>query len=201
MKKISICVALLALLAGNAYGETVNGQFLFHSKDGKVVGIKSLSGLVALNDGQQMQVSGVSSVDSIKTCDEIEIDFTWNGKQRVINSILFKKGADSASCDQQSKPLPLAQLNKALMDRSATVLDVRAADEYAKAHLEGALNIPLGEIEAKISELPNDKPIIIYCHSGRRAAFAADLLQEKGVNSSFVKGKFTIKDGKPQIIE
>jgi rhodanese-related sulfurtransferase len=201
MRKSSIGVLLLALVAGNAAGETLNGQFLFHSKDGKVVGIKSPAGLVALDDGQQMQVNGVSSIDSFKSCDEVEIDFTRTGKQRVINSIALKKGAGSASCDTPSKPLPLSRLNKALADKSATILDIRAADEYAKAHLDGAINIPLGEIEAKIPELPKDKPIIIYCHTGRRAAFAAGLLQEKGVGSGYVKGKFTVKDGKAQIIE
>jgi len=201
MKKTSICLALLALLAGNASGETSSGQYLFHSKDGKVVGIKSQAGLVALNDGQQIQVSGVSSIDKLKSCDEVEFNYAWHGKQRVIDAIALKKAAESTTCEPQVKPVPVPQLTKALADKSASVLDVRGAEEFAKSHFDGAINFPLADIEAKIPELPKDKPIIIYCHSGRRAAFATALLQEKGVSSSYVKGKFAVKDGKPQIIE
>jgi rhodanese-related sulfurtransferase len=201
MKRTSIGMLLLVLFVGNAHGESLNGQFLFHSKDGKVVGVKSQSGLVALNDGQKMQIIGAPSFDSLKTCDEVETSFSWSGKQRVINAVTLKKGAESTSCDLQAKPMPVARLNSSLADKSAMVLDVRSAEEYAKSHLDGAINLPVGEIEAKVAELPKDKPIIIYCHSGRRAAFASLLLQEKGVSASFVKGRYSVIDGKPQVIE
>ena len=201
MKKAAICGALLALLAGNSYGETISGNFLFHSKDGKVVGIKAPAGLVALDDGPQMKLSGVLSLDKIKTCDEVEISFTRSEKRRVIDKVTFRKAAGSAVCDVSLKSLPLAQLNKAQADRSATLLDVRSPEEFNKAHLDGAINIPLGELEAKIPGLPKDKPLIVYCHSGRRAVFASQLLQEKGIASACVKGRFTVKDGKAQIME
>jgi len=201
MNRLLIVLLGSALFAGAASAETITGRFLFHSKDGRVVGIVSPAGLVALDDGPTMQVRGISSLGDIKTCDEVEIDFTRTGKLRVIDAVVFKKKAGSTACDPDVKPLPLAELNRALADRSATILDVRASGEYAKGHLDGAISLPLGEIEAKMTELPKDKPIIIYCQSGRRAAFASVLLREHGIGSSYVKGKFTEKDGKPQIIE
>jgi rhodanese-related sulfurtransferase len=200
MIKLLVVLLVPLLLAGTASAETVTGRFLFHSKAGKVVGITSPSGLMALNDGPKMQVSGVSSPGDLKPCDEVEIDFTRNGKQLVINAIAFKKAAETATCGPKLEPTPLAVLNKALADKSATILDVRGPEEYAEAHLDGAISIPLAEVEARYPELPKVKPIIIYCHSGVRAAFASALLQEHGIGSSYVKGKFTVKDGKPQII-
>jgi ArsR family transcriptional regulator len=44
-----------------------------------------------------------------------------------------------------------------------TVLDVRPEDEFALGHLPGALNIPLGKLEHRLSELPTDRDIIAYC--------------------------------------
>lgn len=44
-----------------------------------------------------------------------------------------------------------------------TVLDVRPADEFAASHLPGARNIPLSELEARLSELDPSHEIIAYC--------------------------------------
>jgi ArsR family transcriptional regulator len=44
-----------------------------------------------------------------------------------------------------------------------TVLDVRPEDEFVLGHLPGALNIPLGKLEHRLSELPTDRDIIAYC--------------------------------------
>jgi len=54
-----------------------------------------------------------------------------------------------------------------LIDRLATgdmmILDGRPEDEFALGHMSGALNIPLGELEARLMELPRDKDIVAYC--------------------------------------
>jgi len=44
-----------------------------------------------------------------------------------------------------------------------TVLDVRPEDEFALGHLPGALNIPLGELEQRLGELPDDREVVAYC--------------------------------------
>ncbi len=43
------------------------------------------------------------------------------------------------------------------------ILDVRPEDEFALGHLRGALNIPLRDLEARLSELPRTKEIVAYC--------------------------------------
>jgi rhodanese-related sulfurtransferase len=54
-----------------------------------------------------------------------------------------------------------------LLDRlrcgAATVLDVRSEDEFASGHLPNALNIPLSQLERRLSELPPDQEIVAYC--------------------------------------
>jgi rhodanese-related sulfurtransferase/predicted transcriptional regulator len=50
-----------------------------------------------------------------------------------------------------------------LHDGLVTVIDVRPEDEFALGHLPGALNIPLAELELRLSELPADREVIAYC--------------------------------------
>lgn len=56
------------------------------------------------------------------------------------------------------------------------VLDVRPAYEYAAGHLPGAVNIPLDELPARISELPPDTEIVAYCR-GPYCVFAHDAIR------------------------
>jgi rhodanese-related sulfurtransferase/DNA-binding transcriptional ArsR family regulator len=56
------------------------------------------------------------------------------------------------------------------------VVDVRPAEEYRAAHLPGAVSIPLGELEQRLSELPRDRQIVAYCR-GPYCAFAPEAVR------------------------
>ena len=56
------------------------------------------------------------------------------------------------------------------------LLDVRTPEEYEEGFIENSVLIPLSELEGRISEIPGDKPIIVYCRSGNRSAQAAEIL-------------------------
>lgn len=65
----------------------------------------------------------------------------------------------------------------------ATLLDVRTPVEYSDGHIAGALNIDVqapGFIEEAIKELPKDKPVYVYCRSGKRSMMAARALAARG---------------------
>lgn len=64
-------------------------------------------------------------------------------------------------------------------------IDVRTADEFSTAHVDGAINIPYEEITARIAEVttdPGDR-IYVYCRSGRRSGIAKDALEAAGFNN------------------
>ena len=63
----------------------------------------------------------------------------------------------------------------ALGDR-LVVLDVRTPEEFAQGHVPGASLIPVQELEARWREIPGDRPVLIICRTGRRAAAAYDML-------------------------
>ena len=60
------------------------------------------------------------------------------------------------------------------------LVDVRQEREYAQGRIPGSMLLPLGELPARISEIPPDRDVIFYCRSGRRSRAAALLLAESG---------------------
>jgi hydroxyacylglutathione hydrolase len=60
------------------------------------------------------------------------------------------------------------------------VIDVRTPEEYAEGHIQGAKPIPLQILPDHLADVPKDKQVYVYCHSGRRSAKAAKLLASHG---------------------
>ena len=58
-----------------------------------------------------------------------------------------------------------------------TLVDVRSAEEFAAGHLPGAINIPVDQLETRVSELKSGDEIVVYCLSGVRSARAIELLR------------------------
>ena len=61
-----------------------------------------------------------------------------------------------------------------------TILDVRIVEEFDAGHLDSAVLIPVDDLETRFAELDKNKPVIVYCRSGRRSAKAAATLVSKG---------------------
>jgi len=75
-------------------------------------------------------------------------------------------------------------------DQSVILLDVRNWDEYAARHIGGAVLMPADEVaERADEELPNkDAVIIVYCATGNRSAYIAEMLVEMGYTNVFDMG-------------
>ncbi len=65
-----------------------------------------------------------------------------------------------------------------LSDR--TLIDVRTPMEYEAGSLPGAINIPLDDMRNRLSDIPTDKPIILYCGVGLRGYLASNILRDNG---------------------
>lgn len=100
-------------------------------------------------------------------------------------------GAALAACSVSSSPHASSEREAPAADRGApdprrmvadgaVLLDVRTSDEFSAGHLDGAVNIPIDDLEARLGELPRDRDVVVYCRSGRRSAHAATLLGAAG---------------------
>ncbi len=84
---------------------------------------------------------------------------------------------------------------------SIYLIDVRDAKEYAKGHFPTATNLPVGEIEDKLADLPTDKPIVFVCATGARSGEAYDIVKmlREDVQVYFLDAEVTYKDGEQVI--
>ena len=82
------------------------------------------------------------------------------------------------------------------------LIDVREVEEFAAGHVPGALHLSRGTLEGKIEAAASDvsTPVVLYCASGNRSAFAAESLQKMGyANVASLAGGFGawLKAGRP----
>jgi rhodanese-related sulfurtransferase len=68
------------------------------------------------------------------------------------------------------------------------LLDVREDDEWTAGHIDGAQHIPLGELSARLGELPRDKTIVAVCRSGGRSEAAVRGLRRLGFEAENLEG-------------
>jgi phage shock protein E len=80
----------------------------------------------------------------------------------------------------RAREVPSDEQVKVLLDRGATVLDVRSPGEFAASHHPSARNIPVDELGLRLSDLDKDKPVIVYCASGMRSRRATGILRAAG---------------------
>lgn len=78
---------------------------------------------------------------------------------------------------------------KAMADQKAGkrtfFVDVRKPAEYARSHVPGALNMPLGTVHIRIAELPPDQRVVICCDDGRRSRQAASFVRYRGLEDTW----------------
>ncbi len=73
---------------------------------------------------------------------------------------------------------------KTLIEQGALVVDVRSPQEFATGHIQGSINIPLDQINAKADMLlRKNKPVITCCRSGARSGMAEGMLKSAGVDA------------------
>ncbi len=83
-----------------------------------------------------------------------------------------------------------AEAKELIAGPGVVLLDVRTDEEYASAHIPGALLLPYDRIDAgTVSVIPaKDSVVVVYCRSGRRSAIAAKALAALGFSHVYDLG-------------
>ncbi len=76
-------------------------------------------------------------------------------------------------------------------DKNYFLIDVRTQAEYKEGYIPSAMLIPYNEIEKHTQEIPKDKTVVLYCHSGRRAGIALEKLKSLGYGNLINFGGIT----------
>ncbi|RUO35477.1 sulfurtransferase [Aliidiomarina shirensis] len=92
------------------------------------------------------------------------------------------------------------------IQKADVLIDVREPDEFRAGHIAGAINIPRGMLEFKLSGTPElqdrDKHIVLYCKTSGRGALSTVALQDMGyIKVSSIAGGLDawIEAGKPTV--
>jgi len=85
----------------------------------------------------------------------------WDGYKKVLTDVSGK-----------TFPLDPAKAKELLTGNESKylVVDLRSAEDYAKGHVKGAVNIPLAQLPQNLDKLPMDKTLMLYCYSGQTSA-------------------------------
>jgi rhodanese-related sulfurtransferase len=85
----------------------------------------------------------------------------------------------------QIGPRELLRWQTDLTRTQPALIDVRESWEFEYCRIEGSVLIPLGELAARIDEIPSDRPLVIVCHHGNRSGYAASMLLQAGFDDVF----------------
>jgi rhodanese-related sulfurtransferase len=99
----------------------------------------------------------------------------------VAGLLFLQQGSQASASNEDSLPGEVSVVEAAgLREEGAFMLDVREPYEWDEYHIPGAVLVPLGELEARLSELPQDQEIVVVCRSGNRSVVGRDILLRAG---------------------
>ena len=109
------------------------------------------------------------------------------------------------AADYRTPGLSPEQLQQKLgTEQAPLVVDVRKPVEYGIAHIPGAINVPVAEIEERLDEFRHDEGVVIYCINGTRTrkaeailldAKVADVYHLEGTFTAWIQAKYPVEKG------
>jgi NADPH-dependent 2,4-dienoyl-CoA reductase/sulfur reductase-like enzyme/peroxiredoxin family protein/TusA-related sulfurtransferase/rhodanese-related sulfurtransferase len=156
-------------------------KLLFGSKDGKVLGAQII-GYDGVDKRIDVIATAIRSGMTVHDLEKLELAYAppYSSAKDPVN-IAGYTAANILKGDSRI----FHWHDVSGLDRDRTLLvDVRSAVEYGLGTIEGAVNIPLDELRERLSELPKDKELYIFCQVGLRGYVACRILNQKGFSSA-----------------
>jgi adenylyltransferase/sulfurtransferase len=104
------------------------------------------------------------------------------GEQPTIRELVdYEEFCGTAPKAAESTSLSVRELAERLKrGEDLVIVDVREAFELAIARFPGAIHVPLGQVPARMHELPRDRTLVLACHHGNRSQRALEFLRQQG---------------------
>lgn len=111
----------------------------------------------------------------------------------VIVAVIFLPSDDCCAADAEQNVTGPQLISAAGYQQQFTggdhiLIDVRTPEEYATGHIADSVNIPLDVLGARMSEIPRNGPVVLYCRSGNRSATAINILDAAGYSDLYDLG-------------
>ena len=157
-------------------------KVLFRKSDGRLLGAQALGEDAPAVDKRISALAiAIQMGATIYDLEEAELCYApqFGSAKDAVNF------AGMVAADILRGDMPLAHWADA---EGAFLLDVRQPIELTVESVPGAVNIPLGQLRARLSELPRDREILVICRSAQRAYYATRILVQNGFDARSLSG-------------
>jgi len=152
-------------------------KLIFSPEDGRILGAQAV-GMEGIDKRIDVIATAIQSNATVFDLEEAELGYApqLGAAKDPVNM------AGMIAANILRGDAPIAHWED-INNTDALILDVREPFEFTSGHIEGALNIPLGEIRTRMSELPRDREIWTYCTVGQTSYYATRILRQNGFNA------------------
>lgn len=161
---------------------------LFSPEDGRILGAQAL-GMEGVDKRIDVLATAIHAGMTAADLAELELAYAppFSSAKDPVNMIGFMIENILAGRVKQFfwRDVPALQ-----QDANITLLDARSEAEHEVAHIDGAINIPLDRLRDRLEELPRERPVYVYCHSGMRSYVACRILAQHGFDCYNLSGGF-----------
>jgi hydroxyacylglutathione hydrolase len=115
--------------------------------------------------------------------DEAVRDLAMIGLDRVagcFSTAVVQTWIDTNRAGQGVPEIAPDQLTSLMAGEAVELIDVRNSSEFEAGHIPGSRNFPLGRLPEMLDRIPRDRPLVVFCQTGGRAAVAIGVLQAAG---------------------
>ncbi len=165
--------------------QAIHLKLIFGCTDGRILGAQAV-GLEGVEKRVDVIATMIQLGGTVHDLAEAELCYApqFGGAKDPVNL------AGMIAVNHLDGLMPLADWH-ALGEANAALVDVREPEEFARGHIEGAMNLPLSQLRERYAELPRERPLQLYCGVGQRAYYATRFLTQHGFQASNLSGGFT----------
>lgn len=102
----------------------------------------------------------------------------------------FSFALTSCKNPESAQPSPTSKPNETISKpateniyKDAFLVDVRTKEEFAEGSAQGAINIPLDEVEKNLAQFQGKEKIVVFCRSGNRSGQAKEILEKHNITN------------------
>lgn len=168
--------------------EQMTLKLLFDPVTGKVLGGQGVGGSGV---DKRIDVIAVAIQAGLTVFDLEQVELAYAPQYGSAKDPINMAGFVAAGLIRGDHPqIDVEGILKMPVEQRPMLLDVRTPQEFSQGQLPGAINISVDDLRERLSELPRDRPIAVYCQVGQRGYIATRILMQRGFDVVNVGGGY-----------
>ena len=169
-----------------AEGMTI--KLLFDRETGRILGAQAVGG-AGVDKRIDVLAMAIQAKMTVFDLEEAELAYSpqYGSAKDPINMAGFVAGGLLRGDHPQ---IDLEQALSLATEQKLTLIDVRTPQEFTNGQIPGAVNIPVDDLRSRLSELPKDGELAVYCQVGQRGYLATRILLQHGYKVRNIGGGY-----------